>query len=152
MTRLPVLIPALLLALAACAPGAPKGIDKDTLDEAVGSAIGDGGTCVLIREKATGKAVWRYGSHLTCDRTLPSCVGQATQTVADVADAVVKGRPQTISCNSVADGSRGVGWSSGDAGDPAKGLVYAAVVESDRALPGREIKLRVEAAFKKAGL
>ena len=143
---------ALLLAVAACAPGAPKGIDKDKLDDAVGTAIGDPGSCVLVLQKGSGKVVWRYGSRITCARGLPSCVGQATQTIDDVAAAAAKGLEQTQSCNSLADGSRGVGWVSGTAGDPSRNLAYAAVLESDRALPGREMKLRLESAFKKAGM
>jgi hypothetical protein len=143
---------ALILALAACAPGAPKGIDKEKLDDAVGTAIGDPGTCVVIVEKASGKTVWRYGSRIVCSRELPSCQGNATRTLDDLAAAAARGSEETQSCNSVPDGSRGVGWVSGPAGDPSRGLAYAVVMESDRALPGREIKLRLESALKKAGM
>lgn len=143
---------ALLSALAACAPGAPKGINKEVLDEAVGSAVGDPGVCVLILDKASGKPVWRYGSYISCDRTLPSCEGSGAQTLDQVAAAAVKGAEIATSCPSVADGSRGVGWASGVAGDPSRNLAYAAVLESDRSLPGREMKLRLESAFKKAGM
>jgi hypothetical protein len=142
----------LVLALAACAPGAPKGIDKEKLDDAVGSAIGDPGACGVIVEKASGKTVWRYGSRIVCSRELPSCVGEATRTLDDLAAAAAKGSEETQSCNSVADGSRGVSWASGPAGDPSRGLAYAVVMESDRALPGREIRLRMESALRKAGM
>jgi hypothetical protein len=141
-----------LVALMSCAPTAPKGVDKDTLDDAVGTAIGDAGTCAVIVQKGSGKTLWRYGRYMACDRDLPSCVGQGTQTIADVAKAAAKGGAITASCNSVADGSRMVGWASGTAGAPEKGLAYAAVIESDRGLPGREVKVRIEQAFGKAGL
>jgi hypothetical protein len=143
---------ALILTLAACAPGAPKGVDKEKLDEAVGSAIGDPGTCMVIVEKASGKTVWRYGSRIVCSRELPSCQGSATRTLDELAAAAARGAEETQSCNSVADGSRGVSWVSGGAGDPSRGLAFAVTMESDRALPGREIRLRLEKAFAKAGL
>src|SRR5258707_2229823 len=41
--------------LAACSPGAPKGVDKDQLDEAVSRAIGDPASCLLIAEVPGGR-------------------------------------------------------------------------------------------------
>jgi hypothetical protein len=38
------------------------------------------------------------------------------------------------------------------AGKPDLGLSYVAVMEGERALPGREVQERVEEAFEKAGL
>lgn len=149
----PVLL-TMMAVLAACAPSAPKGVNTDALDEAVGDAIGTVGTCVIVVDKATKKTVWRLGTHVTCGRVLPSCEGTATRTVEDLAEQVAAdGKEVTASCPSVADGSRNVGWAGGVAGDPAKGLVYGAAMEAgERALPGREVKLRVEGAFRKAGL
>ena len=45
------------LALAACSPGAPKGVDKAKLDQAIANAIADPATCVMIAVQATGKFV-----------------------------------------------------------------------------------------------
>jgi hypothetical protein len=144
---------AAILALVACSPGAPKGVDKDTLDAAVSRAIGDPNTCLLIAEQATGKLVYRYNSHTACARALPACVGDgpATQTVDQLLRATLKdGQPRTMSCSSTPDASRGVGWASGPI--PGKGLVYAAMREGDRAFPGRMMADRLSTAFKDAGL
>ena len=140
-------------ALAACSPGAPKGVDKDTLDAAVSKAIGDQNSCLLIAEQASGKLVYRYNSHAACARQLPSCVEAAPgpQSLDQLLKATLKdGQGRAMSCNSIADASRGVGWASGPI--PGKGLVYAAVMEGDRAFPGRMMAERLSDAFKDAGL
>ena len=59
--------------LAACSPGAPKGVDKDQLDAAVSRAIGDPASCLLIAEVPGGRVVYRYNTHTACDRALPAC-------------------------------------------------------------------------------
>jgi hypothetical protein len=141
------------LALAGCSPGAPKGVDKDTLDAAVSRAIGDPDSCLLIAEQASGKLVYRYNTHTACARPLPSCAGAtvATQTIDQLLKATMKdGQPRTLSCSSTTDASRGVGWASGPI--PGKGLVYAAMMEGDRAFPGRMMADRLARAFKDAGL
>jgi hypothetical protein len=143
--------------LAACSPGAPKGVDKGALDAAVSRAIGDPASCLLIAEQASGKLVYRYNTHTACARPLPSCTGPAAnpadgvQTIDQLLKATLKdGQARTLSCNSVADASRGVGWASGPI--PGKGLVYAAMMEGDRAFPGRMMADRLARAFKDAGL
>ena len=141
------------LALGACSPGAPKGVDKDTLDAAVSRAIGDPASCLLIAEQASGKLVYRYNTHTACARPLPACAGAAaaTQTIDQLLKATVKdGQPRALSCSSTTDASRGVGWASGPI--PGKGLVYAAMMEGDRAFPGRMMAERLGNAFKAAGL
>ncbi len=141
------------LVLAACSPGAPKGVDKDTLDAAVSRAIGDPASCLLIAEQASGKLVYRYNTHIACARSLPACAGTgpATQTIDQLLKATQKdGQPRTLSCSSTTDASRGVGWASGPI--PGKGLVYAAMMEGDRAFPGRMMADRLARAFKDAGL
>jgi hypothetical protein len=142
----------LALALGACSPGAPKGVDKDQLDAAISRAIGDPGSCLLIAERANGKLVYRYNSHTACGRALPSCAAvNASQTVDDLLKATVKdGQTRTLSCSSTSDASRGVGWAAGAI--PGKGLVYAAVMEGDRAFPGRMMADRLARSFKDAGL
>jgi len=139
------------VALAACSPGAPKGVDKDKLDDAVSAAIGDPATCVLIAEQASGKVVYRYNTATICARTLPSCDGPGSRTVRDLLEATRKdGKPRRLSCYSSADASRGVGWASGPI--PGKGLVYAAVMEGKRSFPGMMMADRLEGRFKDVGL
>ena len=139
------------LALAACSPGAPKGVDKAQLDEAISNAIGDPATCVMIAEQATGKVVYRYNTHTACARSLPACDTPGERTVEDLVAATAKdGQARTLSCYTAADGSRGVGWASGPLA--AKGLVYAAMMEGDRAFPGRMMAERLLRAFAKVGL
>jgi hypothetical protein len=142
-----------VLALAACSPGAPKGVDKDTLDAAVSRAIGDPDSCLLIAEQVSGKLVYRYNTHTACARPLPACAqtGASTQTIEQLLkDTLKDGQPRTLSCSSTIDASRGVGWASGPI--PGKGLVYAAMMEGDRAFPGRMMADRLARAFKDAGL
>jgi hypothetical protein len=151
--RRPVLAPAALavLVLAGCGPRLPKGVDPDKLDAAVSGAIGGPNTCVLIGRQGSGQLAWRYNTHTTCGRTLPACDAPGVRTVGDLLKATAKdGQPRTLSCNSTADGSRGVGWTSGVI--PGRGLVYAAVMEGDRALPGRIMAEKVQGALHDAGL
>jgi hypothetical protein len=139
------------LGLAACSPGAPKGVDKAKLDDAISQAIGDPATCVMIAEQATGKVVYRYNSHTACARSLPACDQPGERTVEDLVQATVKdGQARALSCYTTADASRGVGWASGPLA--AKGLVYAAMMEGDRAFPGRMMAERLTRAFGKVGL
>ncbi len=148
-----VLVSLSLLALGACSPGAPKGVDKETLDAAVSRAIGDPASCLLIAEQGSGKLVYRYNTHTACARALPACSGDAnaTQTIDQLLKAAEKdGQVHTLSCSSTTDASRGVGWAAGPI--PGKGLVYAAMMEGDRAFPGRMMAERLGNAFKAAGL
>jgi hypothetical protein len=138
--------------LCACSPGAPKGVDKDQLDAAISRAIGDPASCLLIAEQATGKLVYRYNTHTACARPLPSCDTAGTsQTIDQLLKATLKdGQTRTLSCSSSEDASRGVGWAAGPI--PGKGLVYAAMMEGDRAFPGRMMADRLSRAFKDTGL
>jgi hypothetical protein len=141
----------LTLALSACSSGAPKGVDKAQLDEAISRAVGDPATCVMIAEQATGKVVYRYNSHTACARSLPACDQAGERTVEELVQATVKdGKARALSCYTAADASRGVGWASGPL--TAKGLVYAAMMEGDRAFPGRMMADRLARAFAKVGL
>jgi hypothetical protein len=140
----------LAAALSACGPRLPKGVDADKLDEAVSDAIGDPNTCMLIGRQGSGDVVWRYNTHTTCARALPACDAPKMRTVGDLLTATAKdGQARTLSCNSTPDGSRGVGWSSGVIGE--SGLVYAAVMEGERALPGRIMADKIEGALQDAG-
>lgn len=139
------------LTLSACAPDAPPGVEKADLDDAVSRAIGDPNTCVLIAEHGGGDVVYRYNTATICARSHPACDGPGTTTVGDRAEAAAtRGEAVQLSCNTTADASRGVGWASGPI--PGKDLVYAAVMEGDRALPGRIMADRLGSAFERAGL
>lgn len=144
-------VPALAMALTlgACAPGAPPGVDRDELDAAISKAIGDPGTCVLIGEAGSGKLLYRYNSATACDRELPACEGPGlTKPGKLLKQTAADGKVRRLSCDTAADGSRGVGWAAG----PIAGteLVYAAVMEGDRAFPGMMMAQRLEGAFRRA--
>jgi hypothetical protein len=152
--RAAALSSALILAalLAACAPKAPAGVSKDKLDDAVGGAIGDPATCVLIAERPSGKIVYQFNNHIACGRLLPACAGGAArQTVQQLLRATLAdGRPRMTSCTWSNDPSKGISWASGPI--PGKNLTYAALMEGQRALPGRMMAERLEDAFKSTGV
>lgn len=140
---------AVTLGLSACAPDAPPGVNRDDLDAAVSKAIGDPTTCVLIGKAGSGRLLYRYNTATACDRELPACDVPGVTRIAAVLKATAKdSQPRTFSCNSTSDTSRGVGWASG----PIAGtdLVYAAMMEGDRAFPGRMMADRLAGAFRKA--
>jgi hypothetical protein len=142
---------ALAAALGACSPGLPKGVDKDRLDQAISDEIGDPNTCVLIGRQGSGQVVYRYNTHTTCDRSLPACDAPGPRTVDALLKATAQdGKPRVLSCSSAPDGSRGVGWASGAI--PGRKLAYAAVMEGNRALPGRMMADKMDGALKDAGL
>ncbi len=144
---------AAIVSLAGCSPSLPEGVDEQKVDSEISTAIGDPNTCVLIGQQGSGKIVYRYNTHSTCGRKLPACQGPGLQTVGDLLAATAKdGQPRATSCNSVADGSRGVGWASGVLTGKGRGHVYAAVMEGDRAFPGRMMAERVQDALQDAGL
>ncbi|HEY2178317.1 MAG TPA: hypothetical protein VGH15_07020 [Caulobacteraceae bacterium] len=138
-----------LLVLAACAPAGPK-LPTAALDQAIGNAIGDPTTCVIIAERATGRTVYSYNAGFDCTRGLPACDRpgylSARQAMA-LADA---GRH--ASCNSVPDGSRTVGWAEGKVNSSRHDFIYSAVMEGQKALPGEEMAARLDDAFNAAGL
>ena len=143
------------LALSACAPQLPKGVDDARLSDAVGRSVGGPNTCVLIADSA-GRRVWRGGGYIGCARVLPDCAG-GTITADAALKAAVGKPPRFASCPSGGDvPGATVGWASGPvptgAGQPDRRLTYVAMMEGDRALPGLEIQDRVEGAFRKAGL
>jgi len=147
----PAVLGLLALTVAACSPGLPAGVSQERLDEAVSSAIGDPASCLLIGEAGSGRVVYRYNTNVACGRELPSCEGARTQTTGDLLKATARdGLARQQSCDTLADGSRGVGWASGPvAGRP---LVYAAMMEGERAFPGLMMAERLARAFKRAGL
>jgi hypothetical protein len=143
-------------ALVACDP-APKGVDGQKLSDAVASAVGDPSTCVLLVHRQTGKLVFRYGEISACARPLPTCGPEGgTINVDNLARLAAQGDDRAISCDSSPDGLRRVGWATGPV-TPGPGaqygeLVYAAMMEGEDALPGREIKARLEPALRRGGM
>jgi len=134
--------------LSACSPDAPPGVDKARLDEAISRAIGDPNTCVVIAERG-GRTLYRYNTATTCAKKYPDCEGPGDMAVGELLEAVAKdGQPRYLSCPTLPDRSRGVGWAAGPV--PGKDQVYAAVMEGDRSFPGRMMADRLEAAFRRA--
>ena len=149
VSRAPVAC-ALALLAGACSPGGPKGVPPSQLDTQVGLAIGDPATCLILADAATGKVVYRYGSDFNCDRALPACDTPGTLTARTALGFAARGR--LASCPSVPDGSRTVGWAEGRVQSTKRNLVFSAVMEGQRALPGHEMNARLYDAFQAAGL
>lgn len=141
-----------LLALAACAPPGPKGAPPSRLDTQIAQAVGDPSTCVLLADAATGQVVYRYGSDFNCDRMLPACDRPGQLNARQALSFATRAGGRLASCPSVPDGSRTVGWAEGPAPSKARRLIYSAVMEGQRALPGHEINARLYDAFTAAGL
>jgi hypothetical protein len=141
----------IVLCLGACSPRLSPGVDKDRLDQAVSQAIGDPNSCLLIGKAGSGQIVYRYNSHTACALAFPACDTPGARTTDGLLAATARdGQPRRFSCNTLADGSRGVGWASGPI--PGRALVYAAGMEGTRAFPGRMMAERLEGAFREAGL
>ena len=138
------------LLLAACTPsGAPPGVDRDQLDAAISKAIGDPNSCVLIADSKSGRVLYQYNTATACGNEWPACDHPGETKVKALLEATAKDRKRReLSCDTQPDGSRGVAWASGPI--PGKPLVYAAVMEGDRAFPGRMMAERLDSAFRRA--
>ncbi|HXQ16954.1 MAG TPA: hypothetical protein VN814_20265 [Caulobacteraceae bacterium] len=143
----------------ACAPngggagGGGGGLPSGQLDNQIAAAIGDPTTCVLIAEAASGKVLYRYGDDFNCVRGLPACDAPGVLTAKIALQYATKPGGRFASCNSLPDGSRQVGWAEGPVQSVAgRNLVYSAMMEGQRALPGHEMNARLYDAFNKAGL
>ena len=139
---------ALALLLTACGPRVK--LPSDALDSAIGAAIGDPTTCVILAKAAGGKPVYRYGELFNCDRGLPACDRPGFLSANQALDFAARGR--TASCPSNADASRQVGWAEGRVAGRHGAFLYSAVMEGQRALPGEEMSARLDDAFGRAGL
>jgi hypothetical protein len=147
---------AALLTLGACGPKLPSGVNGQALDDGVAEAIGSPSTCVLAAEKASGKLVYRYGSHEVCARSINACDRPGTTTAQTELNAARStGAVRTASCETAEEASRGVAWASGPLpalpGKADRQMVYSAFMEGPEALSGREAKRRLENAFAKVG-
>ena len=143
---------AILAILAGCIPAKGPGMPADALDQAIGGAIGDPTTCVIIADRATHKTVYTYGESSNCTRGLPACdrPGLSSARAALAFADTVDGRG--ASCPTTADGSRSVGWAEGRVVSTRGVWIYSAVMEGGTALPGQEMSARLAQAFQNAGL
>ncbi len=155
MRRALVLV-AIAALLAACSPpgggSSGGGLPSNQLDNQIATAIGDPTTCVLLADAATGKVLYRYGDGFNCTRGLPACDAPGLINATTALQFAARPGGRFASCNSLPDGSRTVGWAEGAVQSTKHNLVYSAVMEGQRALPGREMNARLFDAFSKAGL
>ena len=142
--------------LSACSPpggGAGNGLPSGQLDNQIAAAIGDPTTCVLIADAASGRVLYSYGAAFNCSRGLPACDAQGVLNARSALQFATRPGGRFASCNSLPDGSRTVGWAEAPVQSAKRNnLVYSAVMEGQRALPGREMNARLYDAFQKAGL
>jgi len=138
--------------LGACAPRSAQGVPANQLDSQIASAIGDPTTCLLLADGASGKVVYQYGQAFNCDRTLPACDRTGVMNARDALKYATQAGGRMASCASVPDGSRTVGWAEGRVQSRKHDLIFSAVMEGQRALPGHEMNARLFDAFLAAGL
>ena len=149
---------AIAASLAACSPKTPGaqpsagGLPSNQLDNQIAAAIGDPTTCVLIADAGSGKVLYRYGDDFNCARGLPACDAAGLLNAKTALQFAARRGGRFASCNSLPDGSRTVGWAEGQVQSAKRNLVYSAVMEGQRTLPGHEINARLYDAFAKAGL
>ena len=129
--------------LAACGPSLPKSVNQDALEQSIAMSMGDVNTCVVLVDRATGKIAWSTGLKEACRAKYPACTSNKSINVQDLAKQAVGGLALTTGCDLVS-------WAAGPAGK--SNYAYAAVMSGERALPGREMSLRLDAAFAAAGL
>jgi hypothetical protein len=134
--------------------GGGGGLPSDALDEAIGRSIGDPTTCVLIANRADGKVLYQYGQGFNCERGLPACDRPGTLSARQALALATTGpEGRMTSCNSNAAGDRTVGWAAGRiASAHGRDLIYSAMMEGQRTLPGREMAARLEDEFRVVGL
>lgn len=135
-----------------CARPAGDGLPADALDHAIGGAIGDPATCVLLADRASRKILYRYGDGFNCARPLPACDRAGRMSAQSALALADSPEPRGASCASNPENNRSVGWAEGRVGGAKRDLIYSAVMEGQRALPGQEISARLDEAFRRAGL
>ena len=140
------------LGLATCAKAPGGGVPSDALDKAIGASIGDPTTCVIIAERSTRKVLYTYGQRFNCVRGMPACDRPGYLTAKQALTLADTSNGRGASCPSNADHSRNVGWAEGRVVSSKRDLIYSAVMEGDRALPGQEMIGRLTDAFSSAGL
>ena len=139
-------------ALVGCSGPKKSALPSDALDHAVGEAIGDPDTCLLLAERVSGKVLYRYGAPFNCIRGLPACDRPGFMSARQALALAGTPSGRKVSCPSNADGSRTVGWAEGTVASKKHDLVYSAMMEGQTALPGHEMNARLYDAFQNAGL
>jgi hypothetical protein len=127
-------------------------LPSDALDRAIGQAIGDPDTCLLLADGASGRVLYRYGAPFNCIRGLPACDRPGYMSAKQALPLAGTPGGRKASCPSNADGSRTVGWAEGKVASRTRDVVYSAMMEGQTALPGQEMNARLYDAFQKAGL
>jgi hypothetical protein len=138
--------------LAACGPKSGQGLHTNQLDNLIANAVGDPSTCVLLADAKTGQVVYRYGDDFNCARTLPACDSSSAMNARGALQFAGRPGGRMASCSTLPDGSRTVGWAEGRVQSARRDLIFSAVMEGQRALPGHEMNARLFDAFQKAGL
>ncbi|MGI9170172.1 MAG: hypothetical protein ACR2FH_08360 [Caulobacteraceae bacterium] len=141
-----------VLLVCACGKPAGGGLPADALDRAIGGAIGDPTTCVILAERAGGKVLYRYGERFNCVRGLPACDRPGVLSAEGALGLAATPGGRGASCACTPDGSRQVGWAEGRVASGRRDLIYSAVMEGQRALPGQEMAARLTGAFAAAGI
>jgi len=131
-----------LVLLSACSK-LPDGVDKNALVDNVGAAIGDPATCVVLAQVNTGEVIWRSSHNTVCTVERQACTRPGVTTVLARVKEAAAGQTIVTGCESVS-------WAAGPTARP--GVVYAAVMYGERALPGMEMERRLKDAFADAGL
>jgi hypothetical protein len=138
--------------LCACTPKAGRSLHDTQLDNQIAAAIGDPSTCLLLADAKSGQVIYRYGDDFNCSRGLPACDAAGTINAKAALQYATRPGGRMTSCASVPDGSRQVGWDAGQVQGAKRPLIFSAVMEGERALPGHEMNARLYDAFQKAGL
>ncbi|HEV2364000.1 MAG TPA: hypothetical protein VGS12_07350 [Caulobacteraceae bacterium] len=123
----------------------PGKLPSAALDLAIGQAIGDPTTCVIIFNAADNKKLYQYGQDFNCQRPLPACDRPGTLT-GETALAFAAGA-RMASCNLPSPPGAAVGWAEGKVLGAKEPLVYSAVMDGQRALPGHEMSARMDNVF-----
>lgn len=137
-----VLAAALAISVAGCSPKPPKGVDEDALRNAIGERIGDLSTCVVLAQTGSGKTLWTYEALHACARVYAACDEPGERSALQLSREAAAGKRLQTGCDSVS-------WAAGPT--PRDGVVYAAVMFGERALPGMEIARRLDQAFAETG-
>ncbi len=149
MIRVTSFVVAALL-LSACAQSGKLPAKK--LDAAIGARVGDPTTCVVIADKTSGKVLYRYGEEFNCARALAACDRPGTLSGRQALGLAATPGGRGASCASNPQGTRNVGWAEGVIAGSDPPLIYSAVMEGQRALPGIEMNTRLAQVFSDTGL
>ena len=95
-----------------CTPRTAEGLPREALDDAIGRALGDPNTCVLLADRASGQVVYRYGAASTCSMSWPACDRPGN---LQAGDALRLATPQGRLTSCASAPGRRVGWAAGQA-------------------------------------